>query len=106
MARSGSKNLTGKKMPVLRKGVTVDDLMAGTSLVHPDAKNEIHSRALRAALQVFIDEHLRKGERASRGDVIKFARNLGYGAKEIAESIRKRINSGELTATVLDELVS
>lgn len=97
--------MASKKIPVLRQGVTVDDLLAGTSLLHPEVKKQIAARALRAALQVFITEHLRKGERASRGDVLNFARDLGYFAKEAANNIRIRINKGELTATILDELV-
>lgn len=91
-----------KKIPVLRQGVSVEDLFAKVPF---SRSREPHVLALKAAYEVFIREHLRKGKRASRKDCADFARDLGSAAKEVAESIRVRINSGELTATILDELV-
>ena len=93
----------GDKLPVLRKGLSVEDLVAGTDYAR--VRSEIHIRALKAALQVYIDEHVDKGERAGRGDFKEFALDLGYAAKRVAESVRKRINAGELTPTILDKLV-
>lgn len=92
-----------RKIPVLRQGVTVEHLFSGVNI---GPRHAVHVKALKAAYDVFIKEHLNKGKRASRKDCADFARDLGHAAKEIAESIRKRINSGELTATLLDELVS
>jgi hypothetical protein len=89
-----------RKIPVLRKGITVEHLFTGVQV-----GCGVHVKALKAAYEVFITEHLNKGKRASRKDCADFARDLGCAAKEVAESIRKRINSGELTATLLDELI-
>lgn len=101
--------MAGKKVPALRVGLTVDDLLRGTWLANPNRYTadgelvELSDKVLRDALQGLID-HANSGERVTKRTVIATLCAAADHLKAMKDIICEGLTRGEFTPTVLDEL--
>jgi hypothetical protein len=101
------------KAPVLRKGLTVEDVIKDSWLDKADRGEfevgdrlgqRIARKAARAAVVAFV-EAVNKEERVTKGELMFFFTQLSDIAREIGRVAKARIDRGELQPTLLDKLV-
>jgi len=99
------------KVPVLRKGLTVDQLLAGTWLisenryVNDDELIELSDRILRAVCQGLIDE-ADSGGRVTRRAIINTLPGIGNMLLTAKDHIIQKMGEGVFTPTLLDEIAN
>jgi hypothetical protein len=101
------------KPPVLRKGLTVEDIIKDSWINVADKGEcgtsdrigqEMARKAAKAAVQVFIDG-VNERERVTKGEMMYFFTQLSAIATDIGRVAKARMDKGELQPTLLDKLV-
>jgi len=98
----------GKSVPILRPGLTVDDLKKGTWYSEPNRwKNQDElpfvDEVVDLALQRLID-HANSGDRVHRRAIIATLCQIGDVLRAVKDIVSERMGKGELIPTVLDEI--
>ena len=99
------------KAPFLRKGLTVDELLAGTWMISETrytSEGEIDHltiKILRAACQGIIDE-VDSGKRVTRRAVINTFCRIGDMLITAKDHITQKMGEGKLTPTLLDKIAN
>jgi hypothetical protein len=99
------------KVPVLRTGLTVDQLLADTWMVSEtryvtDGEvSELTDSLLRAACQGLID-HADSGNRVTRKTVINTLCSLADMLRSAKDRITGKMSKGEFTPTLLDKVAN
>ena len=97
------------KIPTLRPGLSVSDLLGGTWMVAEsrytatDELVELNDALIRAAAQGLID-HANGGGRVTRRTVINTLCGLSQMLTFLKDHITDKMSRGELTPSVLDKL--
>ena len=101
------------KPPVLRKGLTVEELVKDSWLDMADRGvcgtserigQQIARQAAKAAVQSFIDA-VDKEDRVTKGELMYFFTQLSDIVRDIGRVAKGRIDRGELQPTLLDKRV-
>lgn len=106
-----SKRSRKSKVPVLRKGLTVDELLSGTWMVDPNRyfndgeMTDLTNALLRAACQGLID-HADENDRVTRKTVISTFCNLGRMLTHAKDHITIGMGEGKFTPTLLDKIAN
>ena len=100
-----------RKIPMLRKGLTVDELLAGTWMISPDRYNkddeivELTDKIVRAACQALIDE-VDGGATVNRRTVINTFCSIGQMLVTCKDHITQKMGEGVFTPTLLDKIAN
>ena len=107
MARKKRKS----KVPTLRKGLTVDNLLEGHWVLSPDRyvgemeMTNVSEKILRATCQAMIDEADR-GEQVTRRAIINTIGRLNDMLITAKDHITGKMGDGRLTPTLLDKIAN
>ena len=100
-----------KKVPTLRRGLTVDELLAGTWMISPDRyiKDdelvELVDKMVRDTCQALIDE-ADAGEEINRRAVINTFCSIGQMLVTCKDHITQKMSNGEFIPTILDKIAN
>ena len=99
------------KVPVLRQGLTLEELKKGSWVCEPNRytseyeDREASDKIIEIALQSLIDR-ANKGERVHRKCVKQTLNGAAECLKALASTIPERMGKGELLPGILDEIAN
>lgn len=99
------------KVPFLRNGLTVDELLSGTWMVEPNRyfndgeMFDLSNKLLRDACQGLID-HADEDGQVTRKTVISTFCNLARMLTHAKDHITVKMGNGQFTPTVLDKIAN
>lgn len=97
------------KAKILRAGLTVDELKAGSWVSEPDRYRtayeieDVVDKAVDMVLQAFIDQ-ANAGERIHSKVITNTCCAIGDNLRDLKDKINERLQKGEFDPTVLDRL--